>query len=208
MPTLECISFNTSGWTPEEASEDQIAWTNESGDRLEYRLNHAPPVLPVLYPLEGFQRYVSENWQDPQTAVISADVLSIRGTFVVRSILKHQVSDDQQVYHGRICLPFRDFSYEIRITTTPLSLPSERETEVRSEMDQHEGGMQTWQQDPYCQDRKQDYLCSESDNEEYDSRFSDDPLALLRQEMVKIIASIQSVREVRNSVPFQGNISE
>lgn len=205
MPTLDCISFNTSGWTPEEATEDMIAWSNEAGDRLEYHIFATPPALPVLYPVEGFQKFASDNWQDAETALIYADVLSVRGTSVVRAILKQKLDRHSQIYLGRIHLPFRDFGYEIRLATIPHPTPSIRETEISDELILNLDEPVRWLRDPYTPDRPGDYLCCESDAEEYDSRYPDDPLTLLRQEMVKIIASIQTVREVRNSIPFQGN---
>jgi len=206
MLTLECISFNTSGWTPEEAAEDLIVWTNEAHDRMEYRIAKKPPRLPSLYPLEGIQKFASQRWNNETTAIISVDVLTIRGMSIVRSVLKRKIGDSHVSYHGRIHIPFRDFAFEIKIKTAPVAAPSDRESQLRAEHENNEDATLPWEQDPYLPDHRSDFLCCESDNGDYDDRFPEDPLTLLRQELVKIVSSIVTIREVRNAVPFQGNI--
>lgn len=210
MPTLECISFNTSGWTPEHSEEGLIVWTNEVRDRMEYRIAKKPPMLPPLYPMEGIQKFAGKRWQNDTTAIIAVDVLTVRGMSIVRSVLKRKIvdggtSDPMVSYHGRIHIPFRDFAYEIKIKTAPEIAPTQRETLLRAEHESNEDASFPWEQDPYLPERT-GYLCCESDNSVYDERFPDDPLTRLRQEMVKIVASIITVREVRNAVPFQGNV--
>jgi len=203
MPTLDCVSFSTAGWTPEEASEERIVWSNERQDRLEFSFHNLPPALPPLFPLKGLQIHASENWQTDVIALISLDVLNVRGTSIIRAIMKKVVREERQFYIGMLLLPFRDFFYELRISTHPKELPTSREREIRQELSRNEN-FQNWQQDPYRQEETSGYLCCGSDNEEYDSRYPEDALALLRGELVKIAASLQTVREVRNSIPFQG----
>ncbi len=200
MPTLDCIVFNTSGWTPEEATDDLIAWTNEAGDRLEYRISNKSPVLPALYPIDLVQKFAGEHWQNDSTALISVDVLSVRGMSIVRSVLKHRLSDEQHSYHGRIHLPFRDFSYEIRVKMAAVDAPTPREGKIHAELASDE----SWDQAPY-HPAPAGYLCCRADHEQFDEQFPQDSLTLLRLELVKIIASLQTIREVRNSIPFQGN---
>lgn len=206
MPTLECISFNTSGWTPTEASEELIVWTNEANDRMEYRISEKAPVLPPLYPMEGVQKFASEHWQNENTALISVEVISVRGMSIVRSVLKRKIGDSQISYHGRFHIPFRDFAFEIKLKTAPISIPTVRESELHAEHNQGEDASIPWEQDPYVTGNGS-FLCCESDHGAYDTRFPEDPLTLLRQEMIKIVSSLVTVREVRNSVPFQGNVA-
>lgn len=204
MPPLDCIKFSTAGWTPEEAREEGIVWTNERGDRMEFSVKESPR-LPPLYPVEDLQRFVSREWQDDRTALISLDVVSIRGSSLIRGVMKHYDADNLCSYSGLLLLPFRDFSYELRIHTVSSHFPSVRETEVKGELKQNEKP-DLWYQDPYNTESRSTFLCSESDYEEYDDRYPEHPLTCLRREMQVISASFEAAREVKNSVPFQGNL--
>ncbi|MFO1019743.1 MAG: hypothetical protein U0903_03485 [Planctomycetales bacterium] len=175
-----------------------------------YHLYMAPPEIPPLYPVDGLRNYFRNQWQDVSAAMISVDVLQVRGMALVRSVFKRRLKDNRQYYTGQLVLPYRDFCYALDVATIPEVVPTERETTIHellsSQAEPSQAGQcsLSWGQDPYSDTVKGEYLANPSDEETWDRQFTTHGLTVVRSTLAKIVATIMATRELRNSVPFSG----
>lgn len=206
MPTLQCLTFDTSGWKPQDDNETSRSWANDGGDRLSLQLFSVPPDLPALYPIEPLRAHYRSHWQTAASAMIGVDVLQVRGMSLVRSVFKHRLKENRQYYTGQLILPYRDFCYTIDVATVPEMLPTERETVILEMISAQSGMCQlNWGEDPYDTTVQGAYLANPSDAENWDHQFTVQGLSVVRRSLGKIVATLMATREIRNSVPFAGN---
>jgi hypothetical protein len=204
MLSADDLLIDTTGWEPRETAENRATWINAAGDVLTKRFNPEPPQMPGLFRTQELLDYYSAQVTAAGGALISVDLVHVRGTNLSKVVFKSSQSEGPLGFVGTLTLPYRDFSYSLRIQA--LECPGD---EVRSqqamaflEMSNPSGTdlRPLWFGEPVEVGETKILRCL-ADDEVWDVEFPTHPLARVRTELARLLPSIQVSREVKNSVP-------
>jgi hypothetical protein len=207
MLNIDCLNFDTPGWDVVKSSDSKVTWTNAQGDRLGKQFFPLPPDIPSLYALEELRDYFRKQALQSGGAIISVDVLHLKGMSLARSIFKYPRPSGMGFF-GSLIMPFRDFSYVIRVQCVESQDTINREAtllpRVQEQLPAGTVLADVWLQDPYDPTFRGPVLRCLSDDECWDCELPEHPLSKIRSIFAQIIPSITVDREVKNSVPFRG----
>ena len=118
-------------------------------------------------------------------------------------------------YLGSITLPFRDFSYVVKIQCMEQGTTGIRDAVILDEklasgevtISEKSGTLEGWMQDPYDLTIVGGFARNKSEAEEYDARFPEHPLTRLRQLLGQIEETLQISDDVRGEPTFE-NVTE
>ncbi len=209
MPSLADVQFDTTGWEPrEESAENRLKWANGVGDVLSIRYQGAPPQMPSLFRLQALKEYHTRQLQPSGGAILSLDLLQVKGVSVGKLVFKSMQQAGGWGYMGMLFLPYRDFSYSIRIQALERAGDEARGQHVWNLLH----ASQPSEADCYAlwfdleaapDDLNTARVCM-ADEERWDKDFPDHPLSRLRSELTRIIPTLIVSREVKNSAPHRG----
>jgi hypothetical protein len=207
MLTIDCLTFDTTGWGLVKNTESKATWTNAQGDRLGKQFFPLPPDIPSLFALDELRDYFRKQALQSGGAIISVDVLHIKGMSLARSIFKYPRPIGMGFF-GSLIMPFRDFSYVIRVQCVESQDSVNREDTLLPLVQQRlpTGTVlsDVWMQDPYDPGFEGPVLRCLTDDECWDRELPEHPLSKIRAIFAQIIPTIAVNREVKNSVPFRG----
>ena len=204
-PTIGCLSFNSDGWESQESSATKEVWLNTHGDYLIKEFLSPTPAFPSLFALDEFRDFVRQRTAHSQGAILSVDVVHLRGMTLARSIIKQPRGAGME-YIGTMLLPYRDFSYLLHAHAVEMQGIVQRDSYANEVLAREYGNRRRppWSQDPYDPRFQAPLLWCQSDDERWDAATPNHALSRLRAALAKILPSIGVTREVKNSVPFRG----
>ncbi|HVV99161.1 MAG TPA: hypothetical protein VHB77_02405 [Planctomycetaceae bacterium] len=180
-------------------------WLNAHGDYLIKEFLSPTPAFPSLFMLDEFRDFVRRRTAQSNGAILSVDVVHLRGMTLARSIIK-QPRGSAMEYIGTILVPYRDFCYLVHAHATEFQGIVQRDSYANEVLAQEFAGRQRprWSQDPYDPRFQAPLLWCQSDDERWDAATPNHALSRLRAALAKILPTIEVTREVKNSVPFRG----
>jgi hypothetical protein len=129
MPSLDAITFDTVGMTPQASDSTRRRWVTSDGDEIELTGQDEPPQYCI--DPKGLQRYrdeLAEAATRQSAGLVELDLLSVHGCPALLSILKMVQEPSGRLYIGSLELLFRDFSYRVRVVSHELGTTGVRET--------------------------------------------------------------------------------
>ncbi len=109
-------------------------------------------------------------------------------------------------YIGAITLPWRDFSYVVKLSCVEHGITGVRDSTVAMKlMDEgHEfqDNMRGWMADPYDPSIVTPLARNLSESEEYDAEFPNHPLSRLRAQFPGLERTIRVASELKSAAPF------
>jgi len=110
------ISFDTSGMRTFKYQPLVRAWANDKLDMLRLCLFERPPELPARpTETEALRDHFGRRLASASDALISLDELYADGVPAIQMIARYPVGTGGLLYIGSFIIPFRDFSYVLRI---------------------------------------------------------------------------------------------
>lgn len=205
MLNLDSLTFDTTGWSPRNESEVRISWHNANGDKLRKLFQHSTPKMPPLFELHELRTYFRGQATAAEGGIISVDSLHIRGLDLVRSILKLPYGD-QINYVGIVIIPYRDFSFNLKFQAFNNSDSIDRTAIVQQKLsgDSNNTVSAGTASDPYDPSLTNSMSRLESEDERWDAECPTHPLSRLRASIAQLLPTIQTTRDLKNSVPFRG----
>ncbi len=144
-------------------------------------------------------------------AIIEAETLMIGGCHAIRTIIKVPQQPTGMIYLGSITLPFRDFSFVLKVQCAEQGTTGFREAVVLDRlissgevMILSDGKIQGWMQDPYDASIEAPLMRNQSEACEYDNQFLDHPLSRARQVLNHVEKTLVIAPEVLSAAPFEG----
>ncbi|MDB5338255.1 MAG: hypothetical protein JWN70_3874 [Planctomycetaceae bacterium] len=209
MPSLDDVQFDTTDWEPRpESAEHRRTWVNAWGDVLSIRFNAAAPQMPSLFRLQALKDFHTQQLQASGGTILSLDLLQVKGVSVGKLLFKTMQPEGGWGYVSMLFLPYRDFSYSIRIQTLERAGDEGRGQHVwewlhqshPQEADRHAlwFGLEEAPADPHIARH-----CM-ADEDRWDAQFPDHPLSRLRAELGRVIPTLVVSRDVKNSAPHRG----
>jgi hypothetical protein len=188
-PLLEYIKFDTVGLKfHSETNRVLKVWTNEQADVVTLNLFQAPPDIRVpLSNLEGLQQMYREQVTAAKGGLIEVSTLEISGILCIKTIFKLPQKMAGVAYVAAITVPFKDFSFVLKITSQERGFGSTRETRILEqrrlallEKGETRDAMDGWNADPYDPNFKSELLMTFAENQIFDSDFPDHPISRAR----------------------------
>jgi hypothetical protein len=212
MPSLDSVTFDVSGLTLQGDREGVRVWHTPAGDGIGLYYFPIPPDIEAdLRSVSAIRAFYRALAMQSGAAIIEVDILQVNGCSAVRQIIKVPQQPHGMTYLGSITLPFRNFSYVIKIQceehgTTGIRdsviLAQKRATgEVTLDVDKH--ALRGWMRDPYDPSIVDVFARNLSEADEYDKHFPDHPLSRLRPVLKHVQATLRIAEEVKGEPRFE-----
>ncbi len=207
MPSLDSISFHITALEFEGDREGARVWRTDSGDIVELHYFPLPPDIPSLTSIHELRDRYREMAVSAGHGIIEVDTLTIDDCVAVRTIFKVPQEPTGMGYIGGITLPFRDFSFVVRMMCPEHGMTGVRDSvvgelmmragQVKIDLDDEDVGIKGWWQDPYDPNQSGPLIKNISENEEYDKEFPDHPLSRLRSILKQVRDTLRVVSDVK-----------
>ena len=206
MKSLDSIVFDTSGFAAQGQRDNVRIWRTASGDGIGLYYFPLPPDIDAdIDSVDEVRAFYRRGIQAAGGGVIEIERLEADGCKAIRTIFKIPQSSGM-AYLGSLTLPFRDFSYVIKIQCTDQGISGTREAIVLDALLKsgavtpgESGQMQGWTSDPYEQSTTGASARNRSESDEYDAQFPNHPLSRIRQ----VLTHVQRTLKVRDDLKHE-----
>ena len=209
MPSINSITFDTSELNSYRATATERIWHTTAGDGIGLYYFPTKPDIPTdisrLSDLRGFYR---KAITPGAAALIELDTIKVDGCNGLWLLIKHPQQPNGMTYVGSLTLPFRDFSFVIKVQCIEQGITGIRDSIVldRALADGRvtigaEDRLEGWWQDPYDPTYNAPVLRNLSDHEQYDDEFPQHPLSRARSLMRHIRRTLSVATEVKAAAP-------
>ena len=131
MRSLDSVTFDTSELEPREGRDGVRVWQTRAGDGLGLFYFPIPPDIPVgLDSIVAIRAACRRKALEAGGAIIEVDRLALDGCPTIREIIKIPQQPHGMTYMGSFILPFRDFSYVVRVECPERGVTGFREAVV------------------------------------------------------------------------------
>lgn len=212
MRSYESVGFDASDYTLQAESTQLRVWHTPLGDEVALFYFALPPDIPVdLGSLPALRTAYRAVASLAGVGLIAVDTCSIAGCIAVRQIVKVPQQPSGMTYVGLLTLPFRDFSYVLKVLCEEHGVTGVRDAVVCQEVmqagqvtpDVDAGVLLGWAADPYDPTLREGLLRNLSEAEEYDARFPDHPLSRCRAVLQHLERTLRVADEVRTAPPWR-----
>jgi hypothetical protein len=188
-PTLEQIQFDTVGLKfHSETNRVLKVWTNPEADVVTLNLFlTAPDIRVSLSNLEGLRDMYREQVTAAKGGLIEVGTLEVSGVPNIKTIFKLPQKLAGVAYVAAITIPFKDFSFVLKITCQERGFGGTRETRILEqrrlallEKGETRDVMDGWNADPYDPNFKSELLMTFAESSVFDADFPDHPISRAR----------------------------
>jgi hypothetical protein len=213
MRTLDSITFDATTFTFHGDEDGVRIWHTAAGDGIGLYYFPIPPDIPAdLASLEDVRSGYRKLMASQGNAIIEVETPMVDGCPAVRTIIKVPQQPHGMIYLGSVTLPFRDFSYVIKVQCEEFGTTGLRDSEVLDELfgtgevtldiNGGEGRLKGWMQDPYDASIVSTFARNRGEAQEYDARFPEHPLSRLRPTLNHIQDTLHVGDEVSREPRF------
>jgi|SRR5712671_532367 len=213
MPSLDSVTFDATGLAFAGERNGVRAWVTGDGDPVTLHYFPDPPPIPVdLRDLDAVRDFYRTTARQGGAAIIEVDTVAVQGCTAVRTIVKIPQVPHGITYVGSITIPFRSFSFVLKIQCVEYGTTGIRDAVIADELigqgqvafDAPAGG---WMQDPYDPSLTDGFRRNVCEDAKYDARFPTHPLSRLRPRLARLQDTIQLGAELQPPVPSSGHPS-
>ncbi|HEX5941576.1 MAG TPA: hypothetical protein VFY66_04830 [Anaerolineales bacterium] len=210
MPSLDSITFDTTGLIPQSDINGVRVWHTPEGDGLGlYYFPIPPDILADINSLTSIGSFYGNQIAAANLTGISINTLDIDECKFIKMIIRVPQQPSGMMYIGSLTLPFRDFSFVVKMQCSERGITGMRESLILNELldndevefnnksDEFEG----WElpldtvDSPY-------WKINRAETVEYDARFPNHPLSILRRTFDQIEKSIKVSDDVKREPRF------
>jgi hypothetical protein len=211
-PTLEQVEFDTVGLKfHSETNRVLKVWTNPEADVVTLNLFlTAPDIRVSLSNLEGLREMYREQVTAAKGGLIEVGTLEVSSIPSIKTILKLPQKMAGVAYVAAITIPFKDFSFVLKITCQERGFSGTRETRILEqrrlallEKGETRDVMIGWNSDPYDPNFKSELLMTFAENQVFDADFPDHPISRARFWIEKFEKSLKLEKSLVAFEPFE-----
>ena len=212
MRSLNSITFDLSGFALQGDREGVRVWHAPTGDGVGLYYFPIPPDIEAdLQSVTAVRAFYRTLVMRSGAAIIEVDTPEVDGFLAVRQIIKVPQQPHGMTYLGSITLPFRDFSYVIKIQCEEHGMTGVRDTVILDKkmatgevtLDFEKDAVRGWMRDPYDPSIVDVFARNLSEAEEYDELFPDHPLSRLRPVLKHVQTTLRIEDEVKREPRFE-----
>ncbi len=211
MAALDQVSIDTSSLVYGGEHDGIRVWWTPAGDAVTLHHFPIPPDIPAdPSDLAALRTCARSNCHAHGAVLVSLDTTPVDGCTAVRQIVKIAQQPSGMTYVGSLTLPFRDFSFVLKVQAEEHGLTGVRETAVLPEhlqagtidLDPEAEVIRGWTRDPYDPALHDGPYPNLSEAETYDARFPEHPLSRVRPLLRALSEGVHVSDFVRNSPPY------
>src|SRR5262249_15378459 len=115
--SLDAVRFDTTGYeSGGEPRPGQVrVWFTPDGDGLGLYLCPVPPDLPPARAVEELRAFYARSLEASGGRLVETAVLTVGGCAAVRVVFKAPQQPSGMTYVGSVTVPFRDFSFVVKV---------------------------------------------------------------------------------------------
>jgi hypothetical protein len=170
----------------------------------------SPDIDADLNSVEGVRARYRRLASASGLAIIEIETPIVQGRRCVRTIFKMPQQPTGMTYLGSLTLPFRDFSYVLKVGCVEQGMTGVRDAIVLDEFMKRgavsislEGGIEGWMEDPYDASLRAPFMRNRAEGREYDAKFPQHPLSRARQVMDRLEETVTLAPELQEAPSFE-----
>ena len=179
--TQDAARIDTTGWTPSGTGR----WRNPRGGELQVVTSSAASSEPAK--LDEFRERMRGEILSRGGGLVSAD-LSADGVGAI--IAKFPQQPSGMTYEGILVFARARTEYRVTVRFPETGITGMRDTIIfdshLSEASDEDDPLEGWMKDPYDRTRHDPLMRNGADDDQYDSKFPDHPLTLVRAELRRL----------------------
>jgi len=209
MPSLASVTFDASTFYFQGEREGARIWHTPSGDGLGVLYFPLKPDIDAdVRSIEKIRQAIRPRVTAAGAAIIELETTKTDGCLALRQIIKVPQQPHGMTYIGSLTLPFRDFSFVIKVQCQEHGTTGIRDAIIGAEADGDgrvtwdREGVRGWMHDPYDPTLHRGFHWNLSEAAEYDVRFPNHPLSRLRPVLAHLEMTLRVTKEVKESPPY------
>ncbi len=214
MISIDSLTFDETGYVrqPQEDESALRVWLSPEGVGVGlYFFKSRLALKADLDDIEGLRREYRAEAEAAGAGVVEIDAVEVDRAPAVLTIFKSPQTNGGTFYVGSVTVPFRDFSFLLRIQCEETPPFGKREHVMVDELTRAGqvafslSGDTTagfWK-DPYGGPHRGRATYNLGENHEYDARFPDHPLSKVRRTVSEIALTLRLSDDARASPPFE-----
>jgi hypothetical protein len=212
MRSLDSIAFDAPGFILQGDRDGTRIWHAPTGDGVGLYYFPIPPDIEAdLQSITSVRASCRASAMRSGAAIIEVDTPVVDGCLAVRKIIKIPQPPQGMAYLGSIILPFRYFSYVVKVQCEEHGVTGIRDAVVFNQkmasgevtFDAEGQAIRGWMRDPYDPSIVNVLARNLSEDEEYDELFPDHPLSRLRPVLKHVQATLRIAEEVKGEPRFE-----
>jgi len=206
MPSLASVTFDASGFHFQGERDGARVWHTPAGDALGiFYFPLKPDIGADVRSVEKIRQAIRPRVTAAGAAIIELETTETDSCLALRQIIKVPQQPHGMTYVGSLLLPFRDFSFVIKVQCQEHGTTGMRDAIIANEAlgdgrvtwDREE--VTGWMHDPYDPALHGGFHWNLSEAPEYDVRFPDHPLSRLRLVLAHLELTLRVTKEVKES---------
>ena len=214
MKSLDFVTFDTSNLVNSDDEGNTRLWSTELGDWVSLHYFPLPPDIEAdITDAEVLKRFFWASSARAGIGFVEAwPLVEFDGYRGVRRIIKQAQNPDGRgrIYVGSVTLPFRDFSYVIKVEAAEGGFTGLREAFVSVLLSREgllipnddSGVMEGWTVNVIDNSIPPHLQPNVSEDPKYDEQVPEHPLSRVRQMLGKIEATLKVDDSLRDAPPF------
>jgi hypothetical protein len=210
MNPLDEITFDTTNFVPRGESPGARMWSTPAGDGFGLTLfSLAPDIGASLSSLDQLRSYYRNMAEPAGVGLVEVETRLLDRCPGIRTVMKVAQQPTGRTYLGMLTVPFRKFSYVLKIQCEERGFTGAREAVLLDRMMKSgevvldQGGVLTgWADDPYDPHNRTPMVRNRGERPEYDTTFPEHPLSRARAMLGRVERTLQVSGRVRGQPPF------
>jgi hypothetical protein len=209
MPSLDSVTFDTTGLIPQGDLNGVRVWQIPEGDGLGLYYFPIPPDISAdINSLPSISSFYGSQMAAANLTGISINTLDIDECRFIKMIVRIPQQPSGMMYMGSLTLPFRDFSFVVKMQCAERGITGMRESLILNELLEKgevefdkSGEFEGWEM-PLDTVDSPSWIINRAETVEYDVRFPNHPLSILRRTFDQIEKSIRVADDVKREPRF------
>jgi len=211
VPSLASVTFDASGFHFQGDRDGARVWHTPAGDGLGvFYFSLKPDIDADVRSLERIRQAIRTRLIAAGAAIIEVETTTTDGCLALRQVLKVPQQPHGMTYVGSLLLPFRDFSFVLKVHCQERGTTGIRDAFILDEalrdgrvtIDPDRKELKGWMHDPYDPTLHEGFHWNLSEAPEYDVRFPEHPLSRLRPVLAHLELTLRVTKEVKESPPY------
>jgi hypothetical protein len=208
MISLDSITFDITGFILHGDHNGVRVWRTSLGDGFGLFYSPQPPDSKLhSNSIDEVRTFYRNEARADGGAILEVDILKLDDCKVIRTIIKTPQKPNGMTYWGTLTLPFRNFSYVLKVQCREIGTTGMRDSFIFSAHLKSgevtlgkDGQILGWMQDPYDPSATGPLAKNKSESEEYDIQFPKHPLSRLRQTLAHLQPTLKVSEEVKREL--------
>jgi hypothetical protein len=212
MPSLASVTFDATGFHFQGERDGARVWHTPAGDVLHVSYFPLKPDIGAdVRSLEKIRLAIRPRIAAAGAAIIELETATTDDCLALRQIIKVPQQPHGMTYIGCLLLPFRNFSFVIKVQCQENGMTGIRDSIILAESlsdgrvtfdPDREEFLKGWMHDPYDPALHGGFHWNLSEAREYDVCFPDHPLSRLRPVLAHLELTLRVTNEVKESPPY------